>query len=192
MSICEENIDEKKERNNQEVNNQDESKIDEKDDLNKLEKDIEEITKKLNEQENKSQEYLSLLQRTQADFQNYKKRITKETEDYAFINIQKILVEFLNFRNTLKQAYDKETNNDFKENILQLLNNYENILKRQNIIKINCLNKDFDYNYCECVCRTKVDDKKKHNKVIEVLEDGYLLNNKLITPAKVVVGIMEE
>lgn len=164
----------------------------EKDDLFVLEKDLEEISKKLSEQENKSQEYLSLLQRTQADFQNYKKRINKETEDCIFINLQKTLIDFLKFKNTLKQAYNTETNPSFKESLLQLINNYENILKRQNIKKIDCLNKEFDYNFCECVFKKKADDKQKENKVVEVLEDGYLLNNKLLIPAKVVVGKMEE
>ncbi len=157
-----------------------------------IEKDMKEISKKLEEQESKSQEYLSLLQRTQADFQNYKKRITKETDDVVFIHKRDLLIEFLKFKNTLEQAYEKENNKALKENIIQLINNYDNILKRINVQKIDCLNKDFDYNYCECVFKKKVDDKEKHNQIIEVLENGYLLNNKLIVPAKVVVGIMEE
>jgi molecular chaperone GrpE len=160
--------------------------------VQKLEKDVSEFSEKLKEQKNKSDEYLCLLQKTQADFQNYKKRIQKEIDDNVFINMQKTLIDFLKFRNTLKQAYEKETNQQFKESILSLLNNYDNILRRQNIQTIDCLKKDFNYNLCECVFKKKVDTKENNNKVIEVLEDGYLLNNKLIIPAKVVVGVMEE
>ncbi len=196
MSIYEENNDhkdiDKKDKNKNFFDKSNENKKEKKLDLTDLEKDIEELSKKLIDQENKSQEYLSLLQKTQADFQNYKKRINKETEDYMFINKQKILIDFLKFRNTLLQAYSTEKNDVFKESILQLINNYDNIIKRQNIKKIDCLNKDFDYNFCECVFKKKITDKNKNNKVIEILEDGYLLENKLITPAKVVVGIMEE
>jgi len=202
MNVCEDKeikeIKENKENNNDsteilEEEQQEQEQQETSEDYKKnLEKDIEEISQKLNEQENKSKEYLSLLQRTQADFQNYKKRMQKENEEYTFISNQKIIIEFLKFRETLKQAYSKENNNTLKKNLSQLLINFDNILKRLNIKKIDCLNEDFDYNLCECVLRKPVTNKKEHNKVIEILEDGYLLNNKLITPAKVVVGAMEE
>ncbi len=159
---------------------------------NKLEKDIDDISKKLKDEEVKSKEYLSLLQRTQADFQNYKKRIDKENQECLFVGKQKTLLEFLKFRNTLKQAFQKENNEKCKENISHLLKNYDKVLQRQNLKKIDCLGKTFDFNFCECVFKKNVDDPNKNNKVIEVLEDGYLLENKLIMPAKVVVGVTEE
>jgi len=157
-----------------------------------LNKDLDELKGKLLEQENKTNDYLELSKRIQADFENYKKRNSKENKQLLFLEKKILLIEFLNFRNILNLALKSEINDTSKNNLNQLLFNFDNILKRLNIQKIDCLDKEFDFNNSECVCKNKISDISKQNKVIEVLEDGYLLNNNLIKPAKVIVGYMEE
>ncbi|MFH0906579.1 MAG: nucleotide exchange factor GrpE, partial [archaeon] len=68
-----------------------------------------------------------------------------------------------------------------------LKDNYSNIIKRLNIKKMDFLNKDFDCKFCDCIAKEKT-PKENHNKVIKELSNAYLYNDKLITPAKVVVG----
>jgi molecular chaperone GrpE len=169
---------------NNEKNNKKDSKL--------IEKDFKELKDKLDLEKNKSEEYLELLKRTKADFENYKKRIKKEISESVFFAKKEVILNFIVFKDTLLRAYKHEKDPKSKEDIKQLIINFDNILKRLNIQEINCLNKEFDYLNSDCILKKKVDNKKDHNKVIEVIEKGYLLNNKLIKPAKVIVGVKEE
>jgi molecular chaperone GrpE len=158
-----------------------------KEQATEIKSEIDLIKHKLNEQNKLADEYLDLLQRSQANFINYKNRVEKETKDLLFIEQKKIISSFLDFKETLKKAYEYELDSKNKENILQLINNYDIILKRLSVEKMELLNKEFDYNYHECVFK-KETEEENHNKIIEIIEDGYLLNKRLLKPAKVVVG----
>jgi len=158
-----------------------------KEQATEIKSEIDLIKHKLNEQNKLADEYLDLLQRSQANFINYKNRVEKETKDLLFIEQKKIISSFLDFKETLKKAYEYEQDSKNKENILQLINNYDIILKRLSVEKMELLNKEFDYNYHECVFK-KETEAENHNKIIEIIEDGYLLNKRLLKPAKVVVG----
>lgn len=132
------------------------------------------------------------LKRTQADFVNYKKRVIKDNEIHETNIISKVLSDFLIFKQTLEKAKELEKNQDSKNNLTELEKNFDNILEKQGLKKIDVLNKDFDYNTSECIHKQKVKDKSKNNKVIEVFENAYTYKNKLIKPAKVIVGELEE
>lgn len=169
-------------------------------DLNKeIRSEIELIKSKLEEQNKLANEYLDLLQRSQAEFINYKSRVEKEIKELVFIEKKETILNFIQFRETLKTAYDHETNDQNKQNILQLINNFDIILKRLNVEKMDVLNSEFDFNFHECLFKKEVITESEDNKIIEVMEDGYLLDKKLLKPAKVIVGnyikknnIMEE
>lgn len=132
------------------------------------------------------------LKRSQADFVNYKKRVIKDNELHETNIISKVLSDFLIFKQTLEKAKELEKNQDSKNNLTELEKNFDNILEKQGLHKLDVLNKDFDYNTSECIHKQKVKDKSKHNKVIEVFENAYTYKNKLIKPAKVIVGELEE
>ncbi|MFH0906032.1 MAG: nucleotide exchange factor GrpE, partial [archaeon] len=85
----------------------------------------------------KSEEYKETLQRVMADYSNYQKRIEKEIIDANFISNKKILMEFLAYENILDSAITHETNNDFKKVLINLKDNYSNIIKRLNIKKMD-------------------------------------------------------
>ncbi len=131
------------------------------------------------------------LKRTLADFSNYKKRIEKESVQNIFLENSKIILEFLYFKEILEKAIEHEMDNTFKKNIIELNNNFENILKRLDIKKINLLNTEYDYNLAECIQTMKTDDKD-NNKVVSVLENGYTFKEKLIKPGKVIIGKFTE
>jgi molecular chaperone GrpE len=148
-------------------------------------KQIQELNKKI-------EYYDDQLKRSQADFINFKKRSIQDKENFAFYEVSKILNEFLIFKQTLEKAVVSEENQKSKEHLIHLKNNYENILNRLKVKKENILGKDFDYNIAECVQTLKVKNKKQHNKVLDVLENAYTYKDKLIKPAKVIVGELEE
>lgn len=154
-----------------------------------IQEEIDLIKQKLQEQDRLSKEYLDLLQRSQADFVNYKNRIERETRDILFMESSKLFNEFLNYREILIKAITAETNKEFKDSLTHLLTSYENILKRFSLEKLQVLGKDFDMSTSDCVCKQDITDEKQNNKVIAIVEDGYLQNKKLVKPAKVVVGV---
>jgi len=132
------------------------------------------------------------LKRTVADFVNSKQRIIKDTENTIFQKNSKIILEFLNFKEILERAILHEENKAAKENLIVLDNNLLNILSRLNIKQIPLKDTEFDFNLAECAQTIKVNDKKQHNKVLEVLENAYTYNDKIIKPGKVIIGILEE
>jgi len=162
-----------------------------KEEETKIKETIETIKQKLEEQDKLSKEYLDLLQRTQAEFRNYKQRVERETQDIIFIEKAKILADFLNYRDTIVKALETEKSEDTKKSLEHMLTSYDIILKRQGLEKIDVLNKDFDYNFCDCLLKQET-DKDKDNKVITIIEDGFTLNKRLIKPAKVIVGVCKK
>jgi molecular chaperone GrpE len=132
------------------------------------------------------------LKRTVADFINSKQRIIKDTENTVFQKSSKIILEFLNFKDVLEKAINHEENKSAKNNLIVLNDNYSNILARLNIKKINLKDTEFDFNLAECTQTIKVNEKKKHNKILNVLENTYTYNDKIIKPGKVIIGILEE
>lgn len=162
-----------------------------KEEETKIKETIETIKQKLEEQDKLSKEYLDLLQRTQAEFRNYKQRVERETQDIIFIEKAKILAEFLNYRDTIVKAIEKEKEEITKKSLEHMLVNYDIILKRQGIEKLEVIGKDFDYNFCDCLLKQECEEDKD-NKVIAIIEDGFTLNKRLIKPAKVIVGIYKK
>jgi molecular chaperone GrpE len=132
------------------------------------------------------------LKRAIADFLNSKNRLLKDTENTIFQKNSKIILEFLHFKEHLEKAIEHEENKNSKENLIILKNNFENILNRLNIKQLDLLGKEFDYNLAECVQRQEVLEKEKENKILEILENGYLYQEKLIKPAKVIIGKFKE
>lgn len=159
-------------------------------DNSSLEDNLLEKEKELSEKINYLESQLKL---SLADFSNYKKRIIKEQENISFIDNSKIILEFLSFKELLEKAISHEENEVSKNNLLELNNNFENILQRLNIKKINLEQTEYDYHTAECVQTSQTKDKEKENKVLEVLENAYTFKEKLIKPGKVIVGkYMEE
>lgn len=156
----------------------------------------EETIENIKEENKKLQEKISTLdqdlKRSVADFLNSKNRLLKDTENTIFQKNSKIILEFLQFRDNLDKAIEHEENKISKENLIALKQNFDNILNRLNIKQLDLLGKDFDYNLAECVQRVDVLEKEKDNKIIEVLENGYLYQEKLIKPAKVIIGKFKE
>ena len=137
-------------------------------------------------------EYADLLKRTQADFINYKSRVSKEVEDIVFLQTKTIALEVISFKELILLSIKNEENDEAKKVLNLLLEKIDNSLARLKIEKIKLNEGEPDYNLCECVGIIKTKNKDEDNKIIEVIEDGYLYNNKIIKPTKVILGKLEE
>ena len=147
---------------------------------NKIKKLEEENTRLDEELRDKNDKYL----RTLADFQNYQKRIEKELQAQKEDIRKKYLLELLDLTELLKKAYE---DSDPKSGLKLLLENLAKFLEKEGVTYIDCKGKPFNYQLhnaistieqAECVEGTILDEIKK----------GYLVGEKLLRPAHVIVA----
>lgn len=182
---------EKKEANatSDSINDNAEGKIVE----NAVDKRITELETKAESLEGSLLEEKDKYLRLVAEFDTFRRRGAKERLDLintaseeVIKGLLPILDDFKRALTVLKDSKDAPAAIEGTELIYNKLFNY---LKSKGLKLIEALGKDFDTDDQEAVAQMPVDDKSKKNKVIDVIQDGYLLNGKVIRFAKVVIGI---
>lgn len=142
----------------------------------------EEVDEKYRELENR---YLRL----QADFANYKKRNEKEREGLVKLGVESLAVELLPVIDNFERAMVMEEVQDegFYQGIELIRKQLIEVLEKQGIEEIEAANQSFDPDYHYAV---QMVDSKDHrsNTVIEVIQKGYILKDKVIRPAMVIVS----
>ncbi|MFA5602508.1 MAG: nucleotide exchange factor GrpE [Bacilli bacterium] len=143
--------------------------------------------------DDKIQELEDKLLRNQAELINFKRR--KEEEKLKIIKyssqeiISKLLPIIDNFERAI--AMDDEDKTDevskFLEGFILIYNNILEIFQSEEVIEIEALGLPFDPNVHQAVS-VKEDKEKKSGTVLEVLQKGYKLKDKLIRPAMVIVN----
>ncbi|HHQ44624.1 MAG TPA: nucleotide exchange factor GrpE, partial [Candidatus Altiarchaeales archaeon] len=132
----------------------------------------------------KSGEYLELLQKVQADFENYKKRAERERAEHQRYANQKIVEEFLEVKDNLERALqNKEDAKSMASGVELTLKMLDGLLKKHGVEEINPAGEKFDPNFHEALMFEEgaVEDET----VSEVLQKGYLLHSRVVRPAKV-------
>ena len=158
---------------------------------NKQEKDKkDEMIKSLSEN---VQELQSKLLYQQAEFENFKKRREEETRNLLKYQNFDMASEIIGVLDSLERALsvpnDKLTDDvkKYLEGFRIMYNNLVNILNKFEIHEIDCLNKEFDHNTSQALMMEHVDGVKP-GVVIQVLQKGYILKDKLLRPALVKVS----
>ena len=152
----------------------------------------EEATDEINE----LKEQLASLQdkyiRQIAEFDNYRKRILKEKSELILNGGEKVISSLLpvldDFERALiniKKGGDETTLLQGTELIYQKL---LSTLESQGLSKIKTEKEDFNTDFHEAVAMVPVDDESMKGKVVDCVQTGYTLNNKVIRHSKVAVG----
>ena len=127
--------------------------------------------------------YLRLI----AEFENYKKRTIKEKEDFAKYAKENLITAILPILDDFERA-KKNKEEDIKGYLL-IGQKISDILSKQNLQKINISkNEVFDLDKHEAISSIPVKEKKKKGKIIEEVESGYMLSDKIIRYPKVIIG----
>ena len=150
-----------------------------------LKSQIEELNISVNEEKDK---FLRLF----AEFENYKKRTSKERLELYKTASQELMSALLPLIDDMDRAYlefDKSTEEGLVEGFSLIKNKFSEILKSQGLI-ITKVNKgdEFDAEIHEAITQIPAEDKKMKGKVIDVIESGYKLGEKILRYPKVVVG----
>jgi len=132
--------------------------------------------------------YLEMLQRLQADFDNYRKHSEKEKEDLAQFIRGNIISQLLPVVDDFERLLNAESDNQEIKNGAQLIyNNLISIFKQFGLKEFNDLDESFDPNIHEALT-VKETSFENDGKILETWQKGYWLRDKLLRPAKVIVG----
>lgn len=148
------------------------------------------------EQLQKAQEEIQHLKdnhlRQVAEFDNYRKRTLKEKADLILNGGEKVITAFLPILDDLARAQENiEKNQDYntlKEGVDLIVKKLYKVLGEQGLSVIEAEGQPFDTDYFEAVALVPVEDDAQKGKIIDCVQTGYKLNDKVIRHAKVVVG----
>ncbi len=130
--------------------------------------------------------------RLSAEFDNYRKRTLKEKMELTKSAGRDIFLSILpvvdNFERGLKSLEDTKDSDAIKEGVELIYNNFKEFLKQRGVKEIEAINTVFDTDIHEAVTQIPAPNKDLKGKVVDVIEKGYCLNEKVIRFAKVVVG----
>lgn len=130
--------------------------------------------------------------RITAEMQNMRRRYDLDKENLykydGFDLIEKILPILDNFERALK--IKTEGSEKFLEGFKMIYDNLISILNTKGVTEVTCLNKEFDPNVMNAVT-AEINNEVAENTVLEVLQKGYMYNNRLVRPAMVKVSERE-
>lgn len=155
------------------------------------------IVKKLREKLKKctkeKQEYLDGWQRSKADFINYKKQEAESKKELIKFAKENFIVDLLSVLDSFdmafanKDAWEKIDKN-WRVGITHIYTQFLTILKENDLTQIDPKREEFNPEFHDSIEPVLVDEKENDGKIIEVLQKGYKLHDKIIRPAKVKVG----
>lgn len=138
------------------------------------------------EKEDGDAKYLRLA----ADFQNFRRRVEKEKSDiYAYAN-EKIALDIIDVMDNFERALQHSeecADKQFVEGIGKIYKQLKSVLDKNNIVEIKAEGEDFDPNFHNAVTSEENSDFES-GKVIQALQKGYTLNDKVIRPSMVRVA----
>jgi molecular chaperone GrpE len=152
----------------------------------------EELKKALAEEKSKCELNLARWQRAQADFVNYKRYAEQEKSDTCKFANTNLLLNILpvvdDFQRALNAVPHSEIKHKWLEGLKLVERKFRDALQKQGVEPINSVGEVFDPRFMEAITC----GKGPENIVLVELEKGYKLYDKVIRPAKVIVGTGEE
>ena len=129
--------------------------------------------------------------RLQAEFDNYRKRTLREKMDLVASGGSDVIKSMLSVLDDMYRAVAASEKSDdiaaLREGERLVLQKFEEALRQKNVTEIEAQDKEFDPDFHEAVARFAAGEDKK-GKVIDVVQRGYMLGDKVLRYAKVVVG----
>ncbi len=129
--------------------------------------------------------------RLQAEFDNYRKRTLKEKMDLVQTGGREVLLTMLSVRDDVQRAVAAMEKSDdldaLRAGVTLISQKFTEALRQKGVTQIEVQGKEFDADVAEAVARFD-GGKEQRGKVIDVVQTGYMLDDKVLRFAKVVVG----
>jgi len=168
--------------------------IDEKQTEEKGEEEISEMEKlqnEINALKEEVNQWKDKFLRKMAEFENYKKRVAEDQLQLVKYSNEKLIKDLLpvidDFERALTFSKEELKNNSVLQGIEMIYNKLMKILSDYGLKKIDAMNQPFDFNYHEALLQVPKDGVEPLT-IIEEVEKGYLLNDKVIRHSKVIVA----
>ena len=153
---------------------------------------VQELEKEIEQLKAEKAELNDRFLRLFSEFDNYKKRVSKEKLDLISTASEKVLVSLLPVIDDFERAIaanEKADNIDsIKEGFNLIYNKLVQMMKRFDVEEIQAKGEEFNTDFHEAVTHFPAQNEEDKGKVIDVTEKGYKLKDKVIRYAKVVVG----
>jgi molecular chaperone GrpE len=154
----------------------------------KLSAEIASLKKQLAEAESKTSEFKDSWLRSQAEFQNYKKRLERDNEMTYLSMKGDIIKKVLPALDDLERALQNRRADDpWADGIELIARKLQNMLDSEGVKRIEALGAEFDPNFHEAISHEPADGARSGH-VIGVVQNGYMLGERVIRPAMVRVA----
>ena len=148
-----------------------------------LEAENEQLRSTINSLENERNELKDLAMRLQADFDNYRKRISRENEEKEKYGCERLMVRVLDVLDTLDRAIAHEKG-DFRTGLEMIKAQMEAVLAEFGAEPIESTGKEFNPAFHEAIATGEGDE----GVILEEFQRGYMLYDRVIRHSKVKVG----
>ncbi len=131
--------------------------------------------------------------RLYAEFENFRRRTAKERLDLTKTANESLLADLLpvvdDFERAMKVFQDDENAAPLYEGIKLVRNKFMKILEQKGLTSMDLkTGGDFDAEYHEAIAQTPAPEENLKGKIVDVIEQGYFLGEKVLRHAKVVIG----
>lgn len=188
------NMDSKENKEEKMANQKPEAEQQETLDANAVEETAqnEDLSKQLEEANQKAEDLQDKYLRLSAEFDNYRKRTMKEKAELIKSGGEKVITSILPVVDDLERAIKTmETTQDveaMKEGVELIYNKFLKVLAENGVEKINTKDQNFDTDYHEAIAIVPAPSEDLKGKILDCVQEGYKLHDKVIRHAKVVVG----
>ncbi len=130
--------------------------------------------------------------RLQAEFDNFRRRTLREKAELIKSGGENVLTGILpvidDFERAIQSLKEVPEDDPGKKGTLLIYSKFREFLKQNNVKEIDALNQDFNVDLHEALTKIPAPEENLKGKVVDVIQKGYMLNDKVIRYAKVVVG----
>jgi len=156
-----------------------------------LEEQVTALKTALEEMDKKAEEYLDGWQRARAEFANYKKRILRENIDIRQVARGEVIKLYLDIADDLERALQEKPEagdgETWAEGIEIIFQKLQARLEVEGIKPMNPIGEEFDPNIHEALMKDESEEFES-GQIIEVMQEGYWLGDKVLRPALVKVA----
>lgn len=130
--------------------------------------------------------------RLYSEFDNYRKRTIREKVELSKTAAEKLVTELLpvldDFKRAIRSSEESDDCESVKEGVRLIYTKFFNVLEKEGLKAIEAVGEEFNTDYHDAVTQIPAPEDEMKGKVIDEIEKGYMLNDKVIRFAKVVIG----
>ena len=156
-----------------------------------LETKIQQLEQQLSAEQDKAKDYLTRLKYLQADFENYRRRVEKETQEAVSRSNEKLvscLIGVLDdFENAISAGKTTENKDALLEGVRMVHKNLEKLLAQEGLQRLECVGQAFDPNLHEILAQVPTNEHE-NGTVLEEARKGFVFKGKVLRPSVVKIA----